>query len=156
MLGVISAPVPDGRRVRHWELDQIPVGSRLLGCARRVVGFVGVTTALAERRLAKPYPDPHDYDDVWVVDVVWTPLAQPLLVDDIPLAVRTGNTPFDKNGGGLQQYCIEIPAHGPVHTWLTHLPLEQLGIRTSQPGHVADGEARSALGSDVASTGVAE
>jgi hypothetical protein len=34
-LGVISAPVPQHRRVRHWELDRVPVGSLVLGCARR-------------------------------------------------------------------------------------------------------------------------
>ena len=77
-----------------------------------------VTTAPAERRLAKPYQDPHEYDDVWVVEVEWTPIGEPLLVDEIPLEVRAGNAPFDKNGDGRQQYCIVLPVSSSLLAWL--------------------------------------
>jgi len=117
-LGVISAPVPKDRTVAHWELDRIPVGSRLFGCAHRVVSIVGTTSARAERRPSKPYPDPQGYRDVWVVAVDWEALGDPFRVDDIPLSVRAGHAPFNRHGDGLQQYCIELPLLGPVRAWL--------------------------------------
>ena len=127
-LGIICAPVPSVRSVPHWDLDRIPIGSTLLGCARREVEWKGRTTGRAGRHPVKPYPDPKGDRDVWVVPVDWSRLLRPLRVDRIPLWVRAGHTPFNVHGDGRQQYCIEIPSGGPVHEWLIH-NLSGAGVR---------------------------